>query len=97
MKNIENIKKILKKQKSILKEQFKIKEIGVFGSYVRGDQQTNSDLDVLVEFSRVPGLFKFIAMENYLSKILKVKVDLVMKTALKPKIGQQILQEVIYL
>ncbi len=97
MRNIEHLKRILKEHKVILKRQFKVKEIGFFCSYVRGGQKRNSDLDVLVEFSRVPGFFKFIEMENYLGKILKVKVDLVMKSALKPRIGRFILDEVIYL
>jgi hypothetical protein len=50
-------------------------------------------LDVLVEFDRVPSLFEFIRLERYLSELLKIKVDLVMKSALKPAIGRHILEE----
>ncbi|MCL4468336.1 MAG: nucleotidyltransferase family protein [Deltaproteobacteria bacterium] len=95
MKRLEQIKYILEQQKTYLEEKYKIKEIGVFGSYVRGEQKKKSDLDILVEFEEVPGLFTFMEIENYLSDIFKIKVDLVMKDALKPVIGKQILREVI--
>lgn len=78
-----------------LRERFKVKSIGVFGSFVRGKQKKGSDLDVLVEFDEVIGLLKFVEMENYLSGVLGVKVDLVMKDALKPRIGKRILEEVV--
>lgn len=96
-KSIEEIENILRYYKSLLSGKFKVKEIGIFGSYVRGEQKKRSDLDVLVEFEEEPGLFKFIELEDYLSEILKMKVDLVMKSALKPTIGKHILSEVIYL
>lgn len=67
--------------------------------YVRGVQTEGSDIDVLVEFE--PGfrfgLLTFCELENHLSDILELKVDLVMKDGLKPRIGERILQEVIYL
>ena len=79
-----------------LESEFQVKEIGIFGSYVRGDQKKSSDIDVLVEFKEAPGLFKFLELEERLQTILKVKVDLVMKSALKPQIGKRILSEVVY-
>jgi len=82
-----------------LKKQYKIREIGVFGSYVRGEQTAESDLDILVEFHpdyRL-GLLTFCELENQLTDELGVKVDLVMKTGLKPRIGERILAEVCYL
>jgi predicted nucleotidyltransferase len=72
-----------------------VKTIGVFGSYVRGEQKRGSDVDVLVEFEEPVGLFEFMDLEDYLSELLGVKVDLVSKKALKPHIGENILQEVI--
>ena len=78
-----------------LMELYLVKSLGVFGSYVRGEQKKGSDLDMLVEFYEPPGLLKFIEMEHYLSDILGVKVDLVMKDALKPAIGRHILKEVL--
>ena len=95
MKKIDKIKQILEGKKQYLRDKYKIKEIGIFGSYVRGEQKKKSDLDILVEFEEVPGLFTFMEIENYLSDIFKIKVDLVMKDALKPVIGKQILREVI--
>lgn len=64
-----------------------------FGSYVRAEQKADSDLDILVTFREAPSLLTFIAIENYLSDELEVKVDLVMKASLKPGIGKAILSE----
>ena len=97
MKTFEDIKKILEQQKEFLKNKYKIKEIGIFGSFVRGDITEDSDVDILVEFEEVPSLFKFIKIENYLSNILGIKVDLVEKKSLKPRIGEHILKEVVIL
>ncbi|MDI6793130.1 MAG: nucleotidyltransferase family protein [bacterium] len=94
---LEAVRKILKENKPILSEKFKVKEIGLFGSYVRGEAKEDSDIDVLVEFNKTMGLLEFIALENHLSDTLGIKVDLVMKSALKPRIGRHILEEVVYL
>lgn len=97
MNNFKDIKEILKHQKEILKKRYKVKEIGIFGSYVRGEaKKKKSDMDILVDFDDGISLLKFIEMENYLTDILGIKVDLVMKNALKPRIGRQILKEVVY-
>jgi len=76
-----------------LQTQFHVQTMEVFGSYVRGDEKENSDLDLLVKFDEVPTLFKFVALENYLSDHLGIKVDLVMKESLKSHIGERILAE----
>ena len=91
------IKKKIKSIAPVLKERFLVKKIGVFGSYVHGEQHKKSDLDILVEFIEDPSFFKFLDLENYLSSIFGINVDLVMKNALKPTIGKQILSEVVYL
>ena len=65
----------------------------MFGSYVRAEGQSSNDLDLLVTFSELPGLFKYIELENHLSDLLGVKVDLVMKDALKPAIWERIMRE----
>ncbi|MEO0275301.1 MAG: nucleotidyltransferase family protein [candidate division WOR-3 bacterium] len=96
-KTLEEIKVILKNLKPELEKRYKIKEIGIFGSWVKGEQKKKSDIDILVEFEETPTLLKFIEMENFLSDKLGIKVDLVMKSALKPHIGKVILSEVIYL
>ncbi len=96
-KNLEEIKRILRENKEVLKKEFKIKKIGIFGSYVHNRQKEESDVDILVEFEEVPSLLKFIHIENYLSELLGVKVDLVTKNALKPYIGKIILKEVMFI
>jgi uncharacterized protein len=78
-----------------LRTKFHVQYLGLFGSYVQGTPRRDSDLDVLVEFAEEPGLFGFIELEDHLSSLLGVKVDLVMKDTLKPRIGQQILNEVV--
>lgn len=82
-----------------IRRDYGVTSLGVFGSYVRGEQTETSDIDVLVEFEpdRRFGLFQFCALENELSDLLGRKVDLVEKSGLKPKIGQNILREVILL
>ncbi len=96
MKTIKEIKIIIQEHKKELEEKFGLREIGIFGSYVRGDQLQDSDIDILVEIERPMGFIKFIKLENHLSQILGTKVDLVTKKALKPYIGRRILQEVHY-
>jgi predicted nucleotidyltransferase len=76
-----------------LRERYGVRGLWLFGSYLRGEQRKGSDLDVLVEFDRVPSFFEFMRLERYLSELLKMKVDLVMKSALKPAIGRHILEE----
>ena len=97
MKNLTEIKQWFVQHKLILQERYHVKELGIFGSYVREEQTETSDVDVLVEFSQTPSLLKFINLENYLSDNLGVKVDLVHKAGLKPRIGERILAEVVYL
>jgi hypothetical protein len=84
---------ILHQQLPLLEKRFGVEKLEVFGSYVRNEQSSESDLDILASFKVVPSLFTFIAMENHLSDLLGVKVDLVMKESLKPVIGQHILRE----
>ena len=96
MKNIKDIEIIIQKHKKELEEKFGLRKIGIFGSYVRGDQVQDSDIDILVEIERPMGFIKFIKLENHLSQILDSKVDIVTKKALKPYIGRRILQEVKY-
>jgi predicted nucleotidyltransferase len=97
MTSAEEIKRTLLQHKAELKRKFKVKSIGVFGSYVRGEQKQGSDVDILVEFDEDAeiGFFKFLDLEEFLSRKLGVKVDLVTKNALKPYIGKRILQEVV--
>lgn len=92
----EEIISILKKEMPYLKEEFKISEIGLFGSYVRGEADAKSDIDILVSFSETPGFIKFMRLEEYLSVCFHRKVDLVVKNSLKPNIGKEVLSEAVF-
>ena len=93
-KSLSQILERLEKLKSTLARDYSVSSIGIFGSYIRHEQRPDSDLDLLVTFENPPGLFKYIELENYLSDSLGVKVDLVMKNALKPSIKERVLEEV---
>ena len=95
MDKIDIVKAKLQEQKPLLAEKFKVKEIGIFGSFVRGEQSEGSDIDILVEFSEPIGFFAFIDLEDHLSEILDAQVDLVSRKALKPNIGKNILRELV--
>jgi hypothetical protein len=97
MKYVEKIKEKLEELKPLLEEKFEVKSIGIFGSYIRGGEKKGSDLDILVEFEESAdlSLLDFIRLENYLSEELGVKVDLVEKGTLKPRIGKHILEELV--
>ncbi|MDO9516904.1 MAG: nucleotidyltransferase family protein [Methanosarcinaceae archaeon] len=96
MKTTESIKETLVEHRSELKKLFNVQEIGLFGSYVRDQQNESSDVDILVEFDEPVGLISFVGLKNYLSDFLGIEVDLVMKNALRPRIGKRILKEVVY-
>jgi hypothetical protein len=78
-----------------LAEKYHVRSLEVFGSYVRNEQTAESDLDVLVTFDETPDLFQFIELEDRLSEILGLKVDLVVKRTLKPLLEKDILREAV--
>ena len=94
-RSLDDIRQVLKQSMPEITNRYKVKSLGIFGSYVRGDVKRSSDLDILVEFHQAPSLLEFIRMEDDLSRKLGIKVDLVMKKSLKPHIGSQILAEVV--
>ncbi|MFV9629836.1 MAG: nucleotidyltransferase family protein [Methanosarcinales archaeon] len=96
MKPIKVILDKLIEEQPLLKKEYKVKTIGIFGSYARDEQTETSDIDVLVEFEGPVGFFKFMKLEDHLSEKLGVKVDLVTPDALKPLIKSNILQETVY-
>jgi uncharacterized protein len=97
MKKLEDIKNTLAENRQELQREYRVKELGIFGSYVRGEQKKQSDVDILVEFEETANLslLDFIGLENRLSDILGIKVDLVEKQTLKPRIGKHVLEEVV--
>ncbi len=97
MKSLKEIREIVAEHKEVLRRKYKVKDIGVFGSFVRGEQKRTSDVDFLVDFEEVPDLFEFIRVERYLQRILRKKVDLVRKPALRRELREKILDEVVYI
>ncbi len=94
-KVLDEIIKIIRMHRRELEERFYVKTIGVFGSIVRGEAREDSDVDILIEFEKPIGFFKFLELEEYLSNLIGRKVDLVSIKALKPYIGKHILREVV--
>jgi predicted nucleotidyltransferase len=92
-KDLQHILVELRRLLPYITQKYNVNSIELFGSFVRNQHDKNSDLDVLITFSKVPSLLKFIELKNYLSDELKVNVDLVMKDSLKPRIGKNILGE----
>ena len=97
MKTIGEVKKLLKGYKELLNVKFGVKEIGIFGSYARSEQEEQSDIDILVEFKNGYKTFdNYMDLKDFLEDLLGIDVDLVVKTALKPRLKEVILQEVVY-
>jgi predicted nucleotidyltransferase len=91
--DMEVAKKRLREILPVLRKEFRVKSLGLFGSYVRGEPKTGSDLDVLVEFEEPVSLLKLVSLENYLSDLLGVKVDLIPKADIRPELRDRILSE----
>jgi uncharacterized protein len=95
MKNLDEIERIIKSRKKELEEKFKVKNIAIFGSYVRDEQNKESDIDILVEFKEPVG-FLFIHLADYLEELLGVKVDLLTPDAIKPNRRKYIMEDLVY-
>lgn len=96
MTDLVQIKQTLQAQKPFLYQEYGVTKIGVFGSYVRGEQKADSDLDILISLCNPPhiSLLGLIDLQHYLSDLLGLKVDIALKDNLKKRIGRHILQEV---
>jgi predicted nucleotidyltransferase len=98
MKTLSEIKEILKKHKKILKDKYKVKSIAIFGSYARNEQKETSDIDILIDYYEPISLLKLIELENYLSDLLGVKVDLITKNSIhNPYVKKSIEEDLIYI
>lgn len=96
MKNLEEIRETLSERINEIKRDFGVTKIGIFGSYTRNDQHEESDIDILVEFSKDYKTFdNYMGLKFHLEELLNMKVDLIMKSALKPALADKILQELI--
>ena len=95
MITLSKAKNVLKKNKSYLQKKYFIDEIGIFGSYSRGEQNRKSDIDLLVSFRKPIGL-EFVDLSEELEELLNNKVDLVSKGALKKRMYEFIKLEIVY-
>jgi len=92
---LEEIQAKLRNCSPTLEKRFKVHRIGVFGSYARGEERTNSDLDVLVGFSEPIG-WEFVDLKQYLEEILGMPMDVVTRGALKARMRDEILRQVVF-
>ena len=85
----------LKELKPFIATRYKARELGLFGSFARGEQNANSDIDVLVEFEDGADLFDLVGLADYLEEALQQKVDVVPKRALREELRETVLREVV--
>jgi len=87
-KNLAEILEILKKHQKELRERFGIRKIKIFGSYAANKQTSKSDLDIIVEFEKIPGLIELVGIEEELNSLIGVKVDLLTEEGISPYIRE---------
>ena len=92
----QNILKILAEHRSEIESRFGVASLSLFGSVARDEAVAESDVDILVTFVKIPGIFGFLELKEYLEYLLQCPVDLVTKNALKYQFREQILQEAIH-
>ena len=95
MKTFDEIRGILATHKKAYAEKYKVKNLGIFGSYSRGKESKSSDVDILVEFSEPIGL-EFVDFAEELEALLGMKVDLVSKGAVKPRLLEYVEKDLVY-
>ena len=95
-KSKEKILNTLSSLKNNLNKRYRVKTIGLFGSYVNNKQKATSDIDFLVEFEEDADLFHLVGLSRYLEEIFNTRVDVISKSSLKEDLKKHILEEVIY-
>lgn len=95
MKTVEEIRTAIRRHQDILAERYGVRVVGLFGSYVRGEQGRQSDLDLLADIVRPVSLLELVGAELYLSEVLGIKVDLVPKRDVRPELRETILKEAV--
>jgi len=95
MKSIEEIRTIIRRHQDVLAERYGVRVVGLFGSYVRGEQRRRSDVDLLAEILRPISLLELVGAELYLSEVLGTSVDLVPKRNVREELREAIFNEAI--
>ena len=93
MPTLEDIQATLRAQMPYLCERYHVETLGVFGSYVRGEQVEDSDVDLLVTFSKTPDLLEFVDLADHLEQLLGCKVDVATESSLRERIRARVLRE----
>ncbi len=96
MTDLATVKTLLKQHAAVLRDKYKVKAMGIFGSFVRGEQREGSDLDLLVEFEETISLLDLAGLEIYLTELLGVKVDVIPKEDVRPELKDEIFAETTY-
>jgi len=91
----EGLRTVLQSQAEEIRTRFHVRSLSVFGSAVKGLAATESDIDILVQFSKTPGMFDFLRLKQYLEDLLGKPVDLVTEGALKKQLREEILREAV--
>lgn len=97
MKTLDEIKEIIRQHRNVLAEKYGVAVVGIFGSYARGEQGRQSDIDLLAEILRPISLLEIVGAEIYLSEVLEGKVDLVPKRDVREELRDSILKEAVSL
>lgn len=95
MRTLQEIRNLLREHRDVLAQRYGIAVVGVFGSYVLGEESSESDLDLLVDFLRPVSLLELVGAELYLSELVGIKVDLVPRRDLRAELRDIILQETV--
>jgi hypothetical protein len=95
MLTVNEIKEVVRRHNSILTDRYGVSVVGIFGSYVRGEEKAGSDVDLLAEILKPISLLELVGAELYLSEVLKLKVDLVPKRSLRAELKEAILKEAV--
>jgi len=93
--NAENVLTTLRELKPLLADRYKVREISLFGSFVRGEQGIGSDIDLLAEFEDNADLFDLIGLALYLEEIFQRPVDVIPKQALRRELRESVLQQAV--
>jgi len=97
MRTLEEVRSILRQHQHELHERYGVKSLRIFGSYARGEQTPESDLDLLARFTEGASLFDLVGLEDYLEAILGCKVDILSERAIRPEIRENILRDLVRL
>ena len=96
MKSNKRVEQILKHHKEELVGDYNVSEIGIFGSYVRGEESEKSDVDIVIE-TDMPDMFKLVHIKNELEGLLHKSVDIIRnRDKMNPYLKKRIIRDAIY-